>query len=130
MLFHSISHTVALDHALFRTTQKQVHKYLLCFLHQTGSCWRTDIMPKTYLNHPKAIYIIGIRRVSGEQRPCGICSVSGNTIDAELTRRSAYLGEAGGRRSRLIFSKLKGPLFLQPAPKSFRKRLVACLHLY
>lgn len=52
-------------------------------------------MPKTYLNHPKAIYIIGIRRVSGEQRPCGICSVSGNTIDAELTRQRRLL--RGGR---------------------------------
>lgn len=87
-------------------------------------------MPETYLNYSKALYVIGMPRVSEEQHPCGVCCASGNIIDVELTRRRKLRRGGRGYMRRHIFSKLTGPLFPRPAPESFRKRLVACLHLY
>lgn len=127
MLYFTVYHTS--QHSIICCSE-WVHKCLLCFLSQPGSCWKTDIMPKTYLNYSKAIYVIGIQRVSEQQCPCGVSYVSGNIIVIELTGWRRLRRGGRGYMIRHIFSKLTSPLFPRPASESFPKRLVACLHLY
>lgn len=56
------------EHSIIRCSE-WVPKYLLCLRSQTGSCQRTDIMPKTYLNYAEAERVTGFRKSTAPRVP-------------------------------------------------------------